>query len=351
MTITITAVPYIASNVITRRNTLLNPAAGASTAGVPANMTVTAGTNGAATLTLVDPADGNNPPPAGVPSTRLVNVTQTASATAGNTTVFIVSQQNTVTPGDTVRASMWVRSNEPRSMRVALEFTTASGTVLSYVNGPWVPTPSSPGTWYRFNVSGAAPATAARANLLVATEFPMLSGHRFRFTAPIVDPTTPPASDPPVYFEVGQPVAPGSFAAWTGTADASMSIVTSKNVFPDLATWATPDLVLDMPENRTAATTLHRVINKADPLPAFGPLSTRAGTLSLFAKTYADAVKLVQVHRAGKLVLLKDTANASRDMYYAPMTVSQVLASGSDDKLRWRVEVGYEEVLASAGLW
>lgn len=344
MACTLTAVPYI-SFASSRRNVLLNPAFGAATAGVPANAAVVSGAGGATSL-AVSTQDGSNPSPAGVPASRLLTVTQTTTATAGATTVFLFGQQGQVTAGASYVGSVWVRSNEARSMLAGIEWQNSSGVAVGYSTGPVTALSDGASRWYRLDVAGVAPATATRANLQVATVTPMAAGQRFRFCAPIIA----LASEGADYFEVGQPVPVGSWASWSGVADASYSILTRRTPYANLARIATPTLVLDYAAPRESGSVAHRVMGRADPVHALGPLRTREGTLQAFYATAADADAAVRLHEASR-VMLRDSDDPTLDMYYVPRSVTRSPTSEKTATQRWVVTVDYTEVYGTADLY
>jgi hypothetical protein len=162
----------------------------------------------------------------------------------------------------------------------------------------------------------------------------------------------------PSYFDgSSDPDAPLSSSYWTGAADASTSVLTGPTASPGV--WLTlpatyvagvsPPVnvavlaVTTYDEDRESGGSLHRIINRPDPIANPGPLSDRSGTMTIWCDSYAAAKRIGDVLAAGDVGLVRQPDFPGLDVYFTPRRVS-VRTAGA--RLRWTVQLAYEEVAA-----
>lgn len=112
--------------------------------------------------------------------------------------------------------------------------------------------------------------------------------------------------------------------------------------------WATSvPLVTGYDATRTAATILHDIIGRADPVARLGPLRLRRGTLTLWCADYAAVVASLDVYRRGEVVLLRQGDYPGLDMYHV---ATETQEGGYDPEARrWRLAVTFAEVAVPRG--
>lgn len=101
--------------------------------------------------------------------------------------------------------------------------------------------------------------------------------------------------------------------------------------------------VLDFDEASSTRGTLHEVIGRADPLGNPGPLSTRAGSFTLWCADYAAADAVRAMLAGGDVALLRQPTHSSLDLYFL---AQRVALAWDDETSRWLATVTYQEVLA-----
>jgi hypothetical protein len=108
----------------------------------------------------------------------------------------------------------------------------------------------------------------------------------------------------------------------------------------------TPEIILPTKYTIPSRTVVHEILNRTDPEFTLAPPSSRAGTLEIFAPTFADANAIVELHSAPGTVLWSSTDYPQVfSMHY--VVVGDIAAEQSDvSVLRWVVRVGYRKVLA-----
>lgn len=105
------------------------------------------------------------------------------------------------------------------------------------------------------------------------------------------------------------------------------------------------ELVTGYEAGRTAATTIHEVIDRDDPVPSLGPLRSRRGTMDVFCVDYAAALAVVAVYDTAEVVFLRQPFYAGLDMYHVAdgaVSVRALIGEGSRD--RWQVTIPFVEV-------
>jgi len=337
VTCTLTAVPYPASDSGYQQK-LPNAALVLGTTG----WSQAGGAGGTGALS-VETATTANPGPVR-PARRILRWSQ-VTATANATFIVAPVVNDTIAPGLAVTASVYVRPEVARLVTVGITWRTSAGASISTVYA--VATMCPQDRWTRLTIIGqVAPATAVRADLVVQVPGGLPAGAQLLMAGALVHDG---AAVLP-YFEPGAPTPPGEFASWNGAAGAS----TSNRVVRSVATWAlptqaTPTLVLDYSAPRESGSVAVAVLGRADPVHTLGPLRTRAGSLDLFFTTAAAAWAAIELHTAAR-VMLRDDETPQMDMYYVPRTVSPTPEERTAEQ-RWRVQVEYTEVYATAGLF
>lgn len=98
---------------------------------------------------------------------------------------------------------------------------------------------------------------------------------------------------------------------------------------------------------RTAATIVHEVIGRPDPVARLGALRLRRGTLTLWCESYEALTAALDVYRRGEVVLLRQGDYAGLDMYHIATDTQE---EGFDPEYRrWRLAVTFVEVAVPRG--
>lgn len=107
--------------------------------------------------------------------------------------------------------------------------------------------------------------------------------------------------------------------------------------------------VTDYDANQETSTTVHWVIDRADPLVITGPLRFRKGSLEMYAEDYATAEAIREVASHGEVLLLRQADYLGMDMYFIPERA--VVRPRTMDTLprRWTVAIDYIEVKIPGG--
>lgn len=135
-------------------------------------------------------------------------------------------------------------------------------------------------------------------------------------------------------------------ASLTAPADQGVWLslpATQSQAFPSPPSAQAIAMVTDYDEASTTRGTLHEVIGRADPLGNPGPLSTRAGSFTLWCADYAAADAVRTMLKGGDVALLRQPTHSSLDLYFLAQRVA--LACDTDTG-RWFATVTYVEVLA-----
>lgn len=107
------------------------------------------------------------------------------------------------------------------------------------------------------------------------------------------------------------------------------------------------DIMTGYDAARPAATIVHEVIGRPDPVARIVPHGSRRGTLTLWCRDYAAATATVDVYRRGEVVMLRQPAYPGLDMYHVSTDIRE---TGYDEAMRrWRVDVTYVEVAFPRG--
>jgi hypothetical protein len=202
---------------------------------------------------------------------------------------------------------------------------------------------------------------------------------------------TPKASGIASYFDGSTTDVSGIDYAWTGTAHASTSTITSLgprliltdyeaaqglnsyNAYHADGSFVTASTTLEldkpwlsvpvMPQyservetitqfgsSRDAATTVHRPLGRADNLVVMGKLGDRTGTLGIWCKSYADARRLERLFERGEIVQLRQRVEGM-DMYFTATGIPVApFAVQGEAETRWSLSINYVEVRRPIGL-
>jgi hypothetical protein len=136
---------------------------------------------------------------------------------------------------------------------------------------------------------------------------------------------------------------------------AGASVTTALNV--DGQVWLTvpvaPGKSLQVELNTNAQTTraslstVHEVIDRADPIVTLAPLKLRTGTLELWCSTYEQGRALEQLYDRGDVVQLRQDV-PGLDMYHVTTQTSLTPASDTSPR-RWFLGVDFQEVAYPLG--
>lgn len=346
MTCTLTAVPYPATSVAERSNFAANPSVETNANGWNA---FAPDANGTVARFGPYPA-GQHVLPGGAPGGAcFVRVTWNSQATAIGGGLYY--QGGTpVTPGQVYTVSVYVRCSTVQRLAVGVDWLNAAVTtvIASSVGAATVVAGSS---WVRLSVTTtAAPPGAAQARVFIYAQTGA-SGSVWG-TGSFLDADA-------LLFERGDQLLPyfdgntssvgliGRRYQWAGVANLSASTLMART--PTAALQVTPRLVLSYGARREAATVLHEVIGRPDPVPALRPMRTRTGGMDLFFLTYAAAAAAAALYGLGGVVLLRDTDRPGQDMYHVATTAEVVPAD--DEWHRWITRVQYAEVYGTATTW
>lgn len=108
------------------------------------------------------------------------------------------------------------------------------------------------------------------------------------------------------------------------------------------ATTIQPELVTGYETVRQSATTVHRIIDRAEPDATLQAAGGRTGTLEMWCSTYLVALAVEEIHtRTGVLALANDEA-PGQDMTYVVDGELRVRPEWGTP--RWLVTVAYAEV-------
>jgi hypothetical protein len=106
------------------------------------------------------------------------------------------------------------------------------------------------------------------------------------------------------------------------------------------------DLVMDITERAASNGSLHEIIGRSDPIANPGPMTLRAGTLTLYVDTYAKARALRLLLQSGEIAMLRQPGYAGMDMY---VTVRDLEVEPDPERTttqHWSANMTYAEVLA-----
>lgn len=132
-----------------------------------------------------------------------------------------------------------------------------------------------------------------------------------------------------------EPLGHNTFA-WTGAANASMSVVNGPSI-------ASPDLVTDYNYQREARTIVHTTIAGSEPDISLRPIGLRNGTLNMFCKDRATATRVENLHLEPFTLYLDATDDEpTASMYY--VATGQISVAYDSQYRTWKVSVAYQEV-------
>jgi len=149
----------------------------------------------------------------------------------------------------------------------------------------------------------------------------------------------------------------------TGPLTYTVNTTTAATVTTTLAlqeTWLTvpvapqysaqADLVTGLTSARETTTTVHKIINRPDPILTLGALRLRSGSLTVWCPSYAVGRTLEAVYGRGEIVMLRQSDYAGLDMFHAATgNVSLALEDTMTPTRRWLLSVDYTEVKRPSG--
>lgn len=113
--------------------------------------------------------------------------------------------------------------------------------------------------------------------------------------------------------------------------------------------------VTDVDEQLDGRSTVVDPIDRDDPVVILRPLTTRRGTLDLYASSHAKALEAVNVARSGLPILFRQSSHDGLDLLAAPRS-ARVASRVLDGRVTWAATIAYVEVrdpasplLAAAG--
>lgn len=103
--------------------------------------------------------------------------------------------------------------------------------------------------------------------------------------------------------------------------------------------------VLEYESNRRTNSTVHYIINRADPIVSIGTLSTRTGQMEIFCNSYSQVHLAENLLSSGEILMLRQSDHAGMDMYFvAIQTTASVLAHETTPQ-KWVIGVQFQEVV------
>lgn len=103
-------------------------------------------------------------------------------------------------------------------------------------------------------------------------------------------------------------------------------------------------LVTDYDAAAESTGTMHQVIGRTDKIGNPGPLSTRTGTLEIYAGDYPTAKAVRDLLAPGVVGMFRQPTNLGMDLYFTATRVEEAPRPEETDPVRWRVAVQFEEV-------
>jgi hypothetical protein len=91
---------------------------------------------------------------------------------------------------------------------------------------------------------------------------------------------------------------------------------------------------------------MHQVIGRSDKIGNPGALSTRSGTLTLFAEDYPTARNVRILLASGVTAMFRQPTHVGMDLYLVATRVSETTQAEDTARVLWAVTVEYEEVAA-----
>lgn len=234
-------------------------------------------------------------------------------------------------PSVTYHASVWVKGEVGKSVRLDLrELTTGGGTVADSTGTATVMN----GAWQRLTVSRTFGATGTQARLLVRN----LSGGAHTFLIDAAQLEVGSVTD----YHDGATSPVGNFSySWTGTANASTSIET-ETLYKEIV----PELLTSTQSGRNLRTIIVNVPGSSTPYVSLEASGLRTGTLELFfARDEVAAAEAEAIIAAGGVFFLDYPERQTWQMRFVPVGR---LERRLDDTTRdhWTVSFDYQELSA-----
>ena len=105
-----------------------------------------------------------------------------------------------------------------------------------------------------------------------------------------------------------------------------------------------PELVTGYDANRPGASTVHRVIGRADPVITLAPSHTREGRLSVWCRDHEEAVTAARVLAQARILMFRQPTHPGMDMYFYAENVTTRPLQATADGWRWVTECDYLEL-------
>lgn len=103
------------------------------------------------------------------------------------------------------------------------------------------------------------------------------------------------------------------------------------------------EAILEYSSSRETGSTVHNIINRADPVVVFGEHKLRKGSMEIFANSYADLLEIEAIVGTGQTLLLRQTENAGMDMYFYGVRTEQMVLFRPSDPSKWSLLVEFVE--------
>ncbi|WP_345751377.1 hypothetical protein [Microbacterium rhizophilus] len=320
-------------------------------------------------------------PATGHAGTDEATMTWTTAAAGGGATFGFGrpgQQDITVESGSTITASLYVRVSQTRDVFPILRFFNASGQGVGLDVQGTAFTAMPPDQLTRMSVTAIVPAGATRVR--IGARIPNLAGIGSGFSLRISAAVAERGDHLLPYFDGSTPL-PGTWARWTGAANASSSqlyipagteqrasAVVSFDAL-DPFTWILHPAVVpedavrvtfaDWSMSRTSHSTQSDVIDRPDPIVNRGPLGMRSGSLEAWCEDYTAVRALEAIAAAEETVMLRQIPFPGLDGYFEIRSVAPRIerATARPGRVRWTVTLGLVEVqrpsgpLLAAPLW
>lgn len=102
--------------------------------------------------------------------------------------------------------------------------------------------------------------------------------------------------------------------------------------------------VLDYSASANSLGTIHELLGRTDPVAVMRGMGSRAGSLSLWCKSFSDAATVVEAVKRGQVLMLRQPEHAGMDMYFAATGYNIKPLTTEGAATVWAVDVGYRQV-------
>jgi len=111
----------------------------------------------------------------------------------------------------------------------------------------------------------------------------------------------------------------------------------------------TPVTLTGWSQARDTGSTVHAIINRADPIVVSSVLRLRRGSMQVMADSYAEALTVEETAASGDVVLFRQPDFPGMDLYVVVSQVSTAPSSDGGVTQRWVVSLDYTEVASPDG--